>query len=290
MSLVVAVQFCQADRYRTARLLDLMCRLGTRRDDVAVMLVRTDEFSLAGPVAEAAARCAEIFQVADVIVRRDAGPGSARLGWRSRWDLGCAAVWEGAADYFIRVMHPRWSTIFFVDGGNGVPLHRDWIGLVLADHERTLEAGRLVTGSVFRDPSGRSRLSANLVVEWHLFQFAPYILTEVEPEETWGSYYESLIAPHTRASSLVRYDQGLVAPTPEMFARAAETSAWWHGCRSGNFVDLAREHLLAAGEYPGAVGGGPAPRCPGPAPTILDLGPATDLLAGGDYRGAGARS
>lgn len=238
-----------------------------RRDDVCLLFVRTTECPVTRLLDDVIARCSEVFHVESLVIRPDTEARRARWGDLATWPVGCNVLWAGAAEYFLR-MAEHWTTIFFVDGGDGVPLHREWVDVAVEDHARTLRAGLSVTGAVFRDGVGRWHANGNVFVERSFLQAHPEVLAMPEPREAWDVYYAPSVMPECRASTVVCCGWRQVGVHLGHFPAAAEHSAWWHGNKDGNFVDLARDYLL----------GGMSPQ--GPRPEVQDLGRASDLAAG----------
>jgi hypothetical protein len=162
-------------------------------------------------------------------------------------------------------MDPRWSTVFFADGGDGVPLHRDWVDVMWEDHQATVRAGLSVTGAL-RDFLGRRHVNGNMWVERDLLAAHPELAVVPEvrshPLEGWDVLGAPVFVPAARISSAVYCGWNQTGLRAGQFPEVAGHSAWWHGCKAGDFVDAAREYVL----------GGERPR-----PEIVDLGRASEL-------------
>jgi hypothetical protein len=236
-----------------------------RRDDACLLLVRTTECPQIRYLDETISRCSEIFHVESLVLRPDTLVRRERWDYLTVWPVGPNVLWAGAAEYFLRDMGPQWTTIFFADGGDGVPLHREWVDVFQEDHLKTLRGGQSVTGSVFHDGVGRWHANGNVVMERSFLRDHPEVLVMPEPREAWDVYHAQHILPECRASTLVHCGWRQVGARAEHFPEVSKSSAWWHGCKDGNFVDLARRHVL--GEE-------------SPRPGVIDLGRATDFVAG----------
>lgn len=141
-------------------------------------------------------------------------------------------------------------------------MHRDWIDCLVADHAKTLEAGLSVTGSVFPDGIGRWHVNGNVVMERSFLEACPDVMEMPEEDVAWDVHQAPLILPHARSSTLVACGWRQVGVRLSHFPSVAEHSAWWHGCKDGNFVDMAREFIFQADR---------------PLPQIEDLGKASSL-------------
>lgn len=266
--MVVALQFYSRDWWRAAKLARLLADLEQRRrDDVCLLFVRTTECPATRYLEDTIARCAEVFHVESLVIHPDTEARRERWGQLALavWPVGCNVLWAGAAEYVLRGTSAQWTTVFFVDGGDGAPLHRNWVDLALSDHYKTLRAGLSVTGSVLQDGCGRWHVNGNVLVEKSFLDANPEVLVMPGDRVGWDVHHASSFLPECRASTLVHCDWRQVGARAGKFPEVAAHSAWWHGCKDGNFVDLAREYVL----------GGARPR-----PAVLDLGRASDVVGG----------
>ena len=270
--LSIALQFYGGDWYKAMKLARLLADVEqNRRDDIALMFVRTDECPKNGLITETIRRCAEIFQVEDVILHPDTPEHEAKWWALNKWPIGCNILWAGAISHFLKNMDPRWTTIFTVDGGDGVPLHREWANLMIKDHLHTLHSNLEVTGRVFKDGLGRWHANGNMVIERSFVQQHPEVLDMPDDRTAWDVWHADKILPHCRSSSAVRCDWKVVGLQPDVFPLAAKNAAWWHGYKDGHFVDMARKFIFS----------GTAADLGNASPTISDFGRA-DMLAAGN--------
>ena len=260
--LVIALQFYTGDWYRAMRLAKLLADLEVRhRDDVTLVLVRTTECPGGKVVGEVARRCSEVFDVEELVIRPDTPARRARWGELGRWPVGCNVLLHGAVEHFLE-SDPRWTSLFMADGGDSVPLHRNWLDILVEDHQRTVDAGLQITGDVRRDGLGRWHVNANMVVERSFFVDHPEVTVMPEPGEPFDMYYASTYLPASRGSSVLRCEWQKWGLRPGSFAEVAREAAWWHGYKDGHFVELAREFILGGSH---------------PAPVLVDRGRGSDL-------------
>lgn len=259
--LVVALQFCRKDWMRAAKLARLLADVEQRRrGDVCVLFVRAPDFAENPVMDRVFARCSEVFQVEHLLVRPDSPSRLAQWHNLGNWIEGSSILWTAAVERFLG-MDARWTTVFFADGGDGAPLHRDWIDAFLEDHDKTVSAGLHVTGAL-RDCYGTLHVNGNQVVERAFLQAHPEFTEVPEVCQEWDVYHSSTVLPAARVSSLIYGGWHQYGADSRQLGEVARYSAWWHGCKDGNFVDLARDYVL----------GGDRPR-----PTLVDLGRAVDL-------------
>jgi hypothetical protein len=258
---LVVLQFCSKDWTRAAKLARLLADVERRRrDDVCVLFVRASDFQ-ENPVMDAAfARCSEVFVVDHLLVRPDKPSRAAQ--WRNlgNWVEGSNILWTAAVEHVLG-MDPRWQSVFFVDGGDGTPLHRDWLDILLEDHGRTVSSGFSVTGAL-RECRGTRHINGNHVVE-RSFLAAHLEFTEVPSAcQEWDVHHAAAILPAARVSSVIYGGWHQFGATPGQFAEISRYSAWWHGCKDDDFVDAARTHIFGSSH---------------PPPDLVDLGRATEL-------------
>jgi hypothetical protein len=268
--LVIALQFYTGDWFRAMKLARLLADLESRRrDDVCLLFVRTTECPATRLLDDVIARCSEVFHVESLVIRPDIPERRERWDRLGRWPVGPNVLWTGAVEYFLRGMGPQWTTLFTVDGGDSVPLHRDWVDVLREDHARTVRDGLGVTGWVGMDGLGRWHVNLNLVAERSFLEAHQGELLEMPAGEhvcePVDMYYAGVFLSSCRASTVVRNDWRHVGSCRADIEVLAGQSAWWHGCRDGNVVDLARSHVFGAQR---------------PWPEVLDLGRAIDLVDG----------
>jgi hypothetical protein len=266
--LVIALQFYTGDWFKAMKLARLLADVEQRRrDDVCLLFVRTSECPVTWVLESAIARCSEVFHVESLVIRPDTPERRERWDRLGRWPVGPNVLWTGTVEYFLRCMGPQWTTLFTVDGGDSVPLHRDWVDVLCEDHARTVREGLGVTGWVSRDGLGRWHVNLNLVAERSFLEARGELLEMPAGEYLWETidgYHAELFMSSCRASTVVRSDWRHVGTRQADIEEIAGQSAWWHGCKDGNFVDLARAHVLGLQRT---------------RPEVLDLGRATDFTA-----------
>ena len=230
---------------------------------MALLFVRTTMCPNGKIISEVMRKCAEVFSVEDVVIRPDTPERRMRWNDLGKWPVGCNVLWQGAVKHFLQ-MDSHWSSVFTVDGGDGVPLYRDWIELLAKDHQETLDSGLLVTGDIRRDGIGRWHVNGNLIVERSFLDAHPEVLVMPEPREAWDTYYSSTYLPVSRGSSAFCCGWRRMGLRPEFFPAIAEKSVWWHGYKDGHLVDLARKFIFSE----------PTARFP----SVVDRGSALDIM------------
>jgi hypothetical protein len=231
-----------------------------RRDDVCVLFVRATDFTENVAMDQAIAKCAGKFWVDNLVVRPDEPSRAAQWHNLGEWIAGSNILWTAAVGHVLK-MGLHVEAVFFADGGDGAPLHRDWVDILLEDHARTVQAGLSVTGAL-RDCRGVRHINGNQVVERPFLQAHPEFTVVPSVCQEWDVHHAATILPAARVSSLIYGGWNQFEDSPARLAEIARHSAWWHGNKCGNFVDLAREYVLGAER---------------PRPEVVDLGRAVDL-------------
>jgi hypothetical protein len=259
--LVVVLQFCHKDWMRAAKLAHFLADIERRRrDDVCVLFVRATEFVENVVMHRAISKCAGKFWVDNLVVRDDEPSRASQWHNLGNWVEGSNILWTAAVEHVLK-MGFHVETVFFADGGDGAPLHRDWVDILLADHARTVQSGLSVTGAL-RECRGVRHVNGNQVVERSFLEDHPEFAVVPVACQEWDVHHAATILSAARVSSLIYGGWRQFGATLEQLAGIARHSAWWHGCKDGNFVDLAREYVLGAER---------------PRPELVDLGRAVDL-------------
>ena len=150
---------------------------------------------------------------------------------------------SAAVEHATQKMGPEWSAVMFADGGDGAPLHREWVDIVLEDHAKTIAQGLYVTGAL-RECRGIKHVNGNVVMSRSFLCDHPEFAEVPARCQEYDVYHVDTILPVARASSLFYCGWRQFGADPRQFAAASEHSAWWHGCKDGDFVDKARAHLF----------------------------------------------
>ena len=248
--MILGLQYCEKDFARSMQLARLLADLEpTYRPDVLLALVRDSSFEpQPADVDSVVEHCSAKFPVEQIVLpQADRG-----------WPRGPNRQWSGMMEHFAHkrdIDHRtqqavgigsrgRYDSIFVFDGGDGVPLHRGWIDLLLAEHARTIERGKLVTGTIGIDNTNRFHINGNVILETEIWHRLPE-LHECPDHDAWDCYHFQTFYPHASLSSIIRNDWRYPKkPTREVLSEIAQSSAWWHGCKDENLCDVARSHLL----------------------------------------------
>lgn len=252
--MILAIQYYTQDRFKAMKLARLLADLEpTPREDILLALVRKIDTPPSVVTSSALQYCAKKFNVEDIVVP-EKGTG---------WPTACNQMWTGILKIFADRFNNKscsHHSIFTIDGGDGVPLHRNWIDLITQEHDKTLAMGKLVTGVLGMDGNGTWHINANAI--FHLSIWTKYPTLHTPPlDRGWDCQRASIIIPETSPSSIIRNDwkneilaTGKVErnkiATIEMMKNNSQASVWWHGYKDAGLTDVARHYLLDQSSEP----------------------------------------
>jgi hypothetical protein len=253
--MIFALQYHAGDLDRTMSLARLLADLEPLpRLDVLLALVCQPGTPRTELVARTVAHCRRRFPVVEVTSAYGA-QGHPR---------GCTALWRGTATHFyqkyqdgslVRDIHTNnilpkhFASLLMLDGGDGVPLHPQWLDMMIEKHLETLKYGKLITGTPYFLGTCPLHVNPNAVFELRLFKQAPHLLEDVPHDGTlltnFDVYHREVMLKNARLSSVVRTDwRGGGRPaTLELLRERSARALWLHGYKDENLYRLAREHL-----------------------------------------------
>jgi len=244
--MIVALQYHEGDLEQTMALARLLADLEARpRGDVILALVCQPGTPKTPLVEATIAHCRRKLEV-----EWHESPLGA-LGHPA----GCTALWTGTAMLY-RTGRREHRSIFMLDGGDGIPLHRDWIDLAKHQHEITLAQGKLITGTPYFLGTCPLHVNPNAIFEVRIFE-ETRLLTDVPRHDGtlathFDIYHREIMLDWTRPSSIVRTDWrgGGEALTSDLLRERARESIWLHGHKDRRLYFLAREHCLSSPPAP----------------------------------------
>jgi hypothetical protein len=242
--MILALEHCERDLVKTMRLARLLADLEKGyRSDFLLGLVCQPNTSRPRVVDETIEYCSAKFPVEHVVSAYGA-PG---------WADGSGQLWRGTVSHF----HGRWrrgeiqhSSIATFDGGDGVPLHNNWLDLLTAEHEKTLRAGKLVSGLLNLDVPRYAHINGNMMLGLELWDRYPAVrdiplgASPLEYYKCWDIYHARIFMSEARPSTVVcnRWNRRGVSKSD--MDEAAVSSVWLHGYKDDCLYDLAKERLL----------------------------------------------
>lgn len=176
---------------------------------------------------------------------------------------GCTALFAGTAMNY----HELWragelqhDSICMLDGGDGVPLHCDWISMMIREHEETtLGRGKLITGTPYFLGTCPLHVNPNAVFDLSVFDKTKISMDVPRYDGTLAThfdiYHRREMIENASLSSIVRTDWrgGGEMASPDLLRERSRQSVWLHGYKDANLHWLCREHLLSNHQPPEIV-------------------------------------
>ena len=247
--MIVALMYCEADLDRTMSLARLLADIEQApRADVLLALVSQPGTSRTGLVDRTIRHCARRFDVEVV---------ESPLGSQGHPE-GCTALWTGTMRYYRdRCSEEHWGhdTVLTLDGGDGVPLHLDWLGLMQEEHRRTLATGKFITGTPY--DQGGCPLHVNPNAAFELSVLARTKLATDVPKydgtvlTNFDVYHRKEMLSNASLSSAVQTDWHGAGNkvSVDLMRKYARNSLWLHGYKDDDLYWTARRHLFS-GDVP----------------------------------------
>ena len=236
--MIVALQYYAEDLNQTMSLARLLADLEPRhRTDITLALVRQPDTPVTTLTTDTVRHCEQKFPVIQF-----ASPKGAH-----GHPVACTAIWTGMMESF-HASHPS-SAILTLDGGDCVPLHRDWISLMLREHQQTLSEGKLITGSPYWLGGCPLHVNPNAVFQMSIWEKEPSLRTPPKYNGTLLTHFDIF---HRRAmltnaslSSVVHTDwQGAGNKiSPSLMRERARSSIWLHGYKDTELHEVANQYL-----------------------------------------------
>ena len=235
--MILALQYSAGDSSRAMRLARLLADLEKkRRSDVLLAFVSDRSTPETSEIESTYEYCGGIFDTMKV-----------RLPWSiSGWPRGPNHLWAGAMMVFsalCKVEEVPHRSIFTFDGGDGVPLHNNWIDLLRDEHAQTIKDGKLITAAPGIDSLGRSHINGNMIADTGIWDLIP-TSRFCPSDEGWDCQLSLPAEPLTAMNTVFRNDWRKNGLNHRMFLQYAPHHIWWHGHKSPDLCVLAREYLL----------------------------------------------
>jgi hypothetical protein len=250
--MIVALPFYDGDLEQTMSLARLLADIEpVPRDDVVLALVHQPDTKIDELVRRTVDHCRLKFTV-DLVASPLGGQGH---------PSGCTALWAGTVTHYFE----RWKRgdlwrglprvhdcILTLDGGDGVPLHPDWIDLFRSQHWQTVQKGMAITGSPYYLGGCPLHVNPNAIFELSIFEKTKLITDIPRHDGTLATHFdiyhrEEMLA-HSELSSVVRTDwrgDGQKM-TPDLMRELARRAIWLHGYKDPDLSWIARKHLAAS--------------------------------------------
>jgi len=227
--LIVAIQYWEGDEEPAMRLARCLADIEpARREDVTLALCRRFDCRPTALAYETYMHCGAKFRMMALQSRRE-GVGHPH---------GCNELWAGVMDQ----LSSAWSTgnlphhsVFLVEP-DGAPVRADWLNQIIAEHQRTLLAGRRITGPLTQHPL--NHINGTLVAHFSLWQDRPS-LHRTPSNQAWDAFHATVLMSEARPSPAIKnvYNGGGWSARA-LEAMARETS-WITGTKDESAIQWA---------------------------------------------------
>lgn len=242
--MILALQYYNGDRAQAFKLAQLLADLEPRyRDDVVLALVCQPDTTIDEVTEEVLLHCRERFPTTHVVSKYGA------QGWAD----GSGQLWRGVMTHFSKLRREHLipdASIFTFDGGDGVPLHCNWIDLMVEQHEITRSRGKMVSGTLCLDVPAHPNINGNMILDFELWEKYPSLhdtplgASTAEWWKTWDTYHAPVFIANASPSSIVCNHWNRRGVNEAILRATSAESIWLHGYKDTNFCDVVRSYLL----------------------------------------------
>jgi hypothetical protein len=237
--MIVALQYYEGDIGSTMSLARLLADIEPMpRADMVLAFVCQPNTPVTPLVSKTIKHCERKFPVLYVESKRGA----------KGHPVACTALWTGMMEYFFE--HYPSAALLAIDGNDAVPVHLNWVDLMLAEHERTLSLGKLITGSPYWLGGCPLHVNPNAVFQMSVWYKEATLRTPPEYDGTlmthFDIYHRRAMLTNASLSTVVRTDwQGAGNRiSVELMRQRAVHSLWLHGYKDSDFHSVARQYLF----------------------------------------------
>ncbi len=232
--MIFAFQYWQGDEAALYRLVRLVVDLETEiRFDVHFALVRRFDVRDTPALDDVLAYVRKRFPSCEAVKSTRAGSG--------RY-AGPNELWAFTMDYF--ASKPEFSDdAVFTAEADGVPLRRNWMRELVAEHCFTRSQGKAITGSL-TTLGCPPHINGNRIMDTAFWRAHPEMHATPGPEP-YDIYHRGIINPNARAIGAIMNDWGQYKLGTRYIKDLADVGvAWFHGCKDQSAYARARVMLL----------------------------------------------
>jgi hypothetical protein len=234
--MVIAVQYWAGDEAAAIRLARLLADIEPRpRDDATIALVRRFDT----PLSDEARRTAQhVSRKFPVMVYRSKREGTGH-------PAGCNGLAGGAIDHLARMWMAgelMRSSVFLAEA-DGCPLRVDWLDLLIAEHERTLEAGLAVTGAYM---GFIPHINGTMVLEvpWWIDHPSVHV---TPPDQGWDIFHRQTYLRAANRTKLIFNIHGSKNWTDDHLTPLGKEHTWVTSVKDSSVIGWAEQALVGQG-------------------------------------------
>jgi mannosyltransferase OCH1-like enzyme len=259
--MIIALQYYKGDLERTFSLARLLADIEPiPRKDVLLAFVCQPDTPSSSLTSMTVQHCSQKFPVLHVVSPRKFHYPELLDANGFPVDLGqCGHLWAGTMEYFSNLFNQSnfsHDSILTLDGGDGVPLHLDWINMFRKEHDKTLSIGKLITGTPYDLWDCPPHVNPNAVFHLSVWSKFPTLHDIPPPDGTalthFDIYHRKVMLNNSSLSSIVKTDwrgAGNKIST-NLMKEKAKKSVWLHGYKDNDLYQVAREYLSSKNTSP----------------------------------------
>ena len=233
--LVLAIQYYDSDEAKALRLARLLADIEpARRANVTLCFFRRHDTPESRLLHDTRMHCGFKFGTMTIASRRS-GTGHPH---------GCNELWSSLMEQFAaswRLGQLSAHSVFCMEA-DGVPLRADWLDKLLAEHERTLEAGKRVTGALTNH--GSRHINGGLAM--HLSCWLDHqSLHQTPPGMAWDMFHAQVLTSEARPTTWVKNVYGNGNWSDKSLAIMAKETAWMLNAKGDSALAWAERTLVA---------------------------------------------
>ncbi|HXJ49639.1 MAG TPA: hypothetical protein VNF91_10770, partial [Candidatus Acidoferrum sp.] len=202
------------------------------RDDVILVLASRFDLEETKLGWDTAVYCGTKFKVMRVRSKREA------MGHPD----GSFAVWAGTLD----ALAEGWASgslqaqSALMLEADGVPLRADWIDILVAEHKRTLESGKRITGPEMNE--GTPHLNGSMFVHLSAWLDRPS-LHRCPPGQAWDLFHADVLMTEGRGTGRMRNVYGASRWSADALRNMARECAWLASSKDDSALEWAERTL-----------------------------------------------
>ena len=239
--LAIVIQFWEEDEADALALARLLADIETGyREDVLLVFARRFDLPASRELWETRMYCGQKFGTRSIQSNQQA----------TGHPDGCFGLWAGAMeilyDQYTRgiLQHP---SVFTVES-DGCPTRKDWIEELKRAHNKTIAAGKRVTGSVWPEPL--EHVNGSLCMHLSCWGDHPS-LSRCPHGQAWDVFHARTLLAETNPSNAIVNLYGVEEVSAGVLGTIGLTSCWISSCKDGSAQKWARNALAST---PGAEG------------------------------------
>jgi hypothetical protein len=157
---------------------------------------------------------------------------------------GCNQLFAGVMDALSegwRAGRTSYDSVFFVEA-DGVPLRRDWLALLQAEHARTIRGGKRITGDLV-EGVGVRHVNGSMVCNLGLWFDRPS-LHQTPSDQAHDLFHAATLTAECRPTRLIANHYGSQGWSPEALAGVAKYTAWACNVKDDTAIAWAERTLV----------------------------------------------